>query len=249
MIQAHRWLCRALLTLAPLTAAAQMPPELAPFAPLSEHPDLFYEVTQEQEGWGTTTGWVHVHWLGDWEVSGEAVLTTVERITVSHDPDLRLPPVLEVVKLRFDPQGLAMVGNRMITAELPDEVVECPEGLWILPLPLEAGATRTMEDPAHRVRLEVLATDAPSPNPLVSEDPCVQTLTVSIERRTSGAVAVNVSEAWFAPGLGVIRVEEASGVSGDLVWEELPTESLEALAEQRSTLSHHATLQLVPPAP
>jgi hypothetical protein len=230
-------------------AVAQMPPELAPFAPLDEHPDLFYEVTQQQEGWGTTTGWVHVHWLGDWEVSGEAIQTTVERITISHDSDLRLPPVLEVLQLRFDAQGLAMVGNRMITAELPDEVIECPEGLWILPLPLETGAIRTTEDSAHRVRLEVLATDAPSPNSVVTDAPCVQTLTISIERRTSGAVAVNVSEAWFAPGLGVVRVEEASGVPGDLIWEELPAEALEALSEQRSTLRHHATLQMVPPAP
>lgn len=232
--------------LSALGLCAPAPEPLAPYVPFEQHPDLFFEVTSEQAGWGTTTGWVHWHWAGGWEASGEATLTTLWAISTFADPDLRLPPVLEEMRLRLDASGLALVRRRAITAELPDEVVDFPAGSWLLPLPIEAGRTWTTEQGATRTWGQIVSAEAESPNPLFTGAPCVVTLAVAAERRSSGIVVVDVTRTWWAPGVGPVFMEQAHGAPEGLDWEQLAPEALGALAERAGELRQRATLRLVP---
>jgi hypothetical protein len=232
-----------------IALALLIPAGLQPYVTFEQHPDLFFEVTSTQVGWGTTTGWVHWHWLGGWEASGEATLTKVLAYSTWADPELRLPPVMEELSLRLDDSGLALVRKRSVTAELPDEVTDFPPGSWVLPLPIEQGRTWTTETPSVRTWSQITSTEAESPNTLVTRAPCVVTLSVAAEHRTSGAVVVDTTETWWAPGVGPVQFEQAHGSPPGLDWDALPPEALGAVASQRASFEQHATLKLVPPAP
>jgi hypothetical protein len=178
------------------------------------------------------------------------VLTRVLQMQTFHDPDLRLPPVMEEHTLEFSADGVALRHRRLITAELPDELFDLPADAWVLPLPLEAGREWTVDLGARRSWSTITATDASNPNDLVadraSEESCLHTLTVAAERRTSGAVALGVTEIWWAPGLGPVKIMEWHGVLSDLAWEDL---DLPSLAGRRGELRRRARLRLMPPAP
>lgn len=230
-----------------LIACVRTSPEALAFVPFDTHPDLFLEVSSTQEGWGTTTGWVHWHWLGEWEASGEARVTTVEVISTFADVELRLPPVMEEQRLRVSDEGIEILRKRSITAEMPDEITEMPAGSYLLKWPLEAGNTWTTEERRFRTWSRITSLEAASPNTLATRNPCVVVMSVAAEHRPSDAVILDVVETWWAPGIGPVMIEQAHGPQFDLDWGALPPESLAALVSRRDAMAQHATMRLMPP--
>lgn len=241
----------ALVLLTAITCAipAQLTDDLAAFFPVETHPDLFYEATLTQEGWGETTGWIHQHWTGEWEDGG---ITRTLMVSTFADPELRLPPVMSEMTIRASNDGLALVRQRLITAELEDEVTDFPENHWVLPRLIAEGQSWTSEWPDNRSWSQITALDVPNPNPVIevlaSGETCTQIMSVLATRRTSGAVALQITESWLLPGFGPVKTIEHTGVVWEPSWDNLPVEALAGLVDRRESLPRRAILMLVPPA-
>lgn len=228
--------------------SAQIPAELVRWIPFERHPDLFFEAQSEETGWGVRPGWLHCHWEGTWQASGEQRVTRVWATSTWNDPDLRLPPVMEELTYAAGPQGLALLRRRSITAELPDEITELPPGSWLLPLPIGVGRSWTTETASARSWARVASTEAASPNTLVTSEPCLLVETAAVERRTSGAIMAELSRTWWAPSLGPVRVEQAAGALPGADWNALRGAALAPLLASAETMRNRAVLTLVPPA-
>lgn len=228
---------------------AQLTQDLAAFFPVETHPDLFYEATLSQEGWGETTGWIHQHWTGEWEGGG---ITRTLMVSTFADPELRLPPVMSEMTIRASDDGLALVRQRLITAELEDEVTDFPENHWVLPWPIAEGQTWTSEWPDNRSWSQITALGVPNPNSVIevlaSGETCTQMMSVLATRRTSGAVALQITESWLLAGFGPVKTIEHTGVIWEPGWDDLPVDALADLVDQREELPRRAVLMLVPPA-
>jgi hypothetical protein len=243
-----KWLILSGLAAVSSWTPAQPSGEIADLFPVDRFPDHFYEVTSEQTGWGVTTGWVHSHWLGSWEASGEAQVTHLLRVTTFCDPDLRLPPVMEEITLQLDEEGLAALQMRSITAGLPDEVTVFPSGTWVVPVPVEEGREWLASNDRLKSWTQIVATDAPNPNRSIEEaGPCVQTINVTAERRPRGLVALFVTESWWARGFGPVQIIESSEVRAEMDWEVLAPNELARFVDERESMRQHATLCLARP--
>jgi hypothetical protein len=214
---------------------------------LTNHPDRFFEVVSEQEGWGTTTGWTQLHVEQGWKRVHGRDQAVVLMISTSHDPDLRLPPVMEELTLERTADGVDLRRHRVVTAELPDEIFEFEPGHMVMPQNPQTGQEWVHTNGRFRYWSRVVDTGAPNPNPLVEEfadaPGCMQLVGVSTERRTSGALGVTVTESHWARGLGPVMIEEWSGVLFDV---DADDPDLAALADRRGELNAHATLKLMP---